>query len=419
MTDGDDANDGDVEVAPDERLDDAEAALEAAETEADLDDVEATLEDIAADIEATEFPEPDDDEEEDPGAELEDRLSGLEDDLEAQRGPYAEDVVDELTTAQETLRETRWTEDGVPETVEAVNAFRAAAADVLAADFEEVTGDAETLADAVDEVAETVADAGLDADDDAEGIDALLTAADDLADGLDAAEEWDDLETHEQLRAQGFYDVLGHTKDFPPEWAALKEHEKRGNVEMVLLALEELQSEFMEENALDALVRMNHPGAYEAMFDRASKRDNRGIEILGKMGPDAADAVETLIEYVDEDSDPQLQKVTFRALGEIGDEAATQPLANQLEADNDNVRPLAARALGLVGDTRAVEPLVEALSHDHDNTRAAAAWALRQIGTREALEAVADHDADDAFIVETEVEKAADTLDAAEVEPAV
>lgn len=417
MTDGDDANDGDVEVALGERLDDADAALEAAETEADLDDVDATLEGIAADVESTAFPDPDDEDGADPSAELEDRLSALEDDLEERRGPYAEDVVDELETAVETLRKTRWTADGGPETVEAVSAFRATAADTLAVDFGEATDDGDALAEAVDEVAEAVVDAGFDPDDDADDLGALLTAATDLLDDLDAAEEWDDLETHEQLREEGFYDVLGHTKDFPPEWAALKEHEKRGDVEMVLLALDELQSEFMEENALDALARMNHPGAYEAMFDRAGKRDNRGIEILGKMGPDAADAVETLVEYVAEDSDPQLQKVTFRALGEIGDEAATQPLADQLEASNDDVRPLAARALGLVGDTRAVDPLGEALSHDHDNTRAAAAWALRQIGTREALETVADHGADDAFIVDTEVEKAAAALDVTEAEP--
>jgi HEAT repeat protein len=128
----------------------------------------------------------------------------------------------------------------------------------------------------------------------------------------------------------------------------------------------------------------------------------------------ATEAVETLIEYVDADSDAPLQKVTFRALGEIGDERAVQPLADQLLMDNDTVRPQAARALGLIGDTRAIKPLSETLKADDESAvRAQAAWALRQIGTKRALEAVVDHGSDETFIVQTELDKARDALDAA------
>ncbi|WP_423751342.1 HEAT repeat domain-containing protein [Salinirarus marinus] len=420
MTDGDDETPADEESGADEtgdvtaedletRLDEAENAIDAAETEADLDDVEETLDAVEADLESADLPEPEEDDEADPREELESRLADLRDALDDARGPYAEDVVDVLDEAATTLAETEWTETGEDEIVDAVEAFADDVAETLDGSFAPDGRDVEALVDAVDAVADAVSDAALDPDEDADDVAALLDAADGLVDGLDAAEEWDDLETHVQLRAQGYYDVLGHYKDFPPEWAALKEWEKRGNVEMVLLALDSLQSDFMERHCLEALARMNDDAAFEAMHQRAGKRDKPGIEVLGKMA--AEDAVETLVEYVDADSDPQLQKVTFKALGEIGSKEATQALADKLVMDNDQVRPYAARALGLIGDTRAVDPLADALADDEsDRVRAAAAWALRQIGTERALEAAAEYEDDPSFLVQNEAERAADAL---------
>jgi len=404
MTDGDDETDLPAETL-DSRLDETAEALDAAETEDDLDDVENRLDGIAEDLDAADFPAPAEDAEdaEDPAAELQDRLDALRDDLATARGPYASDVTDAIEDARETLTETRWTEGGETEAAGAVEAFVADVNEALDADL---SGDDAT---ALDAAAETVADAGLDPDADAETIDALLEATDALESGLADAEEWDDLETHEQLRAQGYYDVLGHYKDFPVEWAALKEWEQRGNVEMVLLALDSFQSEFMERHCLEALTRMNDEAAFEAMHQRAGKRDKPGIKALGKMA--AEDAVETLVEYVDADSDPGLQKVTFKALGEIGSEAATGPIANKLDAENEQIRPHAARALGLIGDTRAIDPLADRLADgDDDETRAAAAWALRQIGTERALSAAADYSDDRAYLVQHEASQAADAL---------
>ena len=399
----------------DARLDESAETLEAAETEADLDEVEADLDDIEADVERADLPEPDEDDEdaEDPRADLESRLSDQRDDLADQRGPYASDVVDDIESVQATIADTRWTESGEADLPHVVDEFLDAMNETLDSDLARAgDDDPESLADTLDDAVAAVEDADLDADEDAETIAALLEATDTLETGVSDAEEWDDLQTHEQLQAQGFYDVLGHYKDFPPELSALKEHEQRGNVEMVLLALDSLQSEFMEEHCLDALTRMNDQGAFEAMHQRAQKRDKPAIRALGKMA--AADAVETLLEYVDSDSDQTLQKVTFKALGEIGHEDAVQPLANKLAMDNDEVRPYAARALGLIGDARAVDPLADvAADDDSDNVRAAALWALRQIGTEAALEAAAEFDDDRVFIVQTEAEKARDALGAA------
>jgi hypothetical protein len=361
-------------------------------------------------------------------------------------GVDAEDVAEAIESAGATLEDTEWTAAGFDDAADAVTAFVEAAADAIddeidpdaidtdpevpgAADDSVATDDGSESGDgsddpvavlvaALDAVAAGVADAALDPDDDAETIAALVEATDDLEAGLEDAEEWDDLETHEQLRAQGYYDVLGHYKDFPVEWSALKEHEARGNVDMILLALDSLTSDFMERHCLEAFERMGKRGKTEASLEellgRAEKRNQFAIRILGKMA--AEEATETLVEYVPESSNPQLQKATFKALGEIGAKEAVQPLANALVDDDTEelVRPHAARALGLIGDARAVDPLADVLADDgSDDVRAAAGWALRQIGTRDALETVAEYADERSFIVSTEGDKARRSLDAA------
>ncbi|ELZ91553.1 PBS lyase HEAT-like repeat protein [Haloferax mucosum ATCC BAA-1512] len=416
MSDGDDDT---TELSPesfDERLNEAEEALEAAETEADLDDVEATLDEIDADIESAELPEPDDEDEDDPAEELESRLSDLRDDLESQRGPYAQDAVETLDGAKSTITDTRWTEQGEGEIVAAVETFATEFNDVLDSSVA-VDGDAESdLTAAIDDAISAVESAGLDADDDAETIADLIAVADGLADGLDDAQEWDDLETREKLQVQGFYDVLGHYKDYPPELSALKEHEQRGNVEMIALAFDSFQSDFMQEYCIEAFTRMNDDRAYETIEGQAKRRDKGVIKAIGKMAAEAG--VEMLVDYVDSDNDPALQKVVFKALGEIGSEEATQPIANKLVTENENVRSAAARALGLLGDTRTVEPLTDVLADDDvDSVRASAAWALRQIGTETALEAAAEYADDRSYLVQREAELAADFLGEGTAEP--
>ena len=394
-----------------ERIEAAGEALEAAETEADLDDIEADLAAIETELEASELPALDDEDEDD---DLESQLEALREQLADQRGPYAEDVTAAIGASTETVDDGEWTSQGDREVVEALEAFVDTVEETLDVSLGGVDDEATTAI--LTAASEAVEAAGLDPDEDSETLAALIEATDMLAEDLDAAQEWSDLTVRETLQAEGYYDVLGHTKDYPPEWAALKEHEKRGNTEMVLLAFDQLDSDFMEDHCLDSLSRMGPIAATEEAIDEmlalANKRDKKAIEILGKMG--ATEAVETLIEYVDADKDAELQKVTFRALGEIGDETAVQPLANKLLMDNDTVRPRAARALGLLGDTRAIKPLSEALKADENpNVRAQAAWALRQIGTKRAREAVVDHGSDDTFIVQTEIDKARQSLDAA------
>ncbi|WP_435179108.1 HEAT repeat domain-containing protein [Halorussus sp. AFM4] len=389
-------------------LDAAEEDLEAAETEADLDAVEAELDDIEADLERADLPEPDEDDEdaEDPRERFEDRLADLRSDLEEARGPYAEDVVEDVTAAGTTVEDTEWTDTGREELADVVDEFLVAVEEILGTDVDATVSPAvEDLVDALEEAAVVVGEAGLDPDDDAETIAELVEAAADLEAGVEDAEEWDDLETREKLQAQGFYEALEHRKDYPPEWHALKVWEKRGRADMILLGLENFQSNFMEEHCLEALERMGHPDALDAMVERAGRRDEAAIRILGKIGSE--EGLDAVLDYVD--SDPGLAKPALKAAGEIGSEEATQPVADRLAADDASVRSQAARALGLIGDTRAIDPLADVLADDEaDEVRASAAWALNQIGTERALEAVRPYADDRAYLVQVEAEKAAD-----------
>lgn len=429
MSNGDDETEGDSEEAADSetaasgpdietfnsRLDELEAAIEAAETEDDLDEVEADADVIEDDLEEAEFsvPEPDDEEEEpeDPKEPLESRLEEIRDGIETQRGPYGEDVQNDAEDAADRIRETRWTRDGKPAVKDAIDAFLEAAEAELDERFEPDNDDLDVMADAIVTVGETASDGRLDADEDAETIAALLEAIDGLDSALDNAEEWNDLEIAEQLSREGFYDRLNseNRKDFPPELGVVRIAEAENDPERILMALDALDSGFMEENCLDALRRLGPEEAIEPMQELAKRRDQGAIEVLGKIGDEQA--VETLLDFVDS-SNPPLQKVTIRALGEIGSKEASQEIANALADDAQIVRSVAARALGLIGDTRAIEPLSERLADETeaDEVRASAAWALVQIGTERALQAASEYDADRAYTVQREAEIAREAV---------
>ena len=389
------------------RLEEAAETLAAAQTEADLDAVAEQLDAVEAALEAADLPEPDDEDEESPEDRVGERLSALRDDVAEARGPYVEDVTAALEDAAETLTDAEWTEDGEAAAVAAVETLLGTVNE--AADLD-LAADGETPADAAEDLAtvgETVSGLGLDPDDDAETVAELVAAAETLEADLEAAEVWDDLTVREQLDAQGFYSVLDpkNRKDFPPEWNAVKLYEQAGDVEPILLALEAFESDFMEENALDALEHIAPKAAFEPVHDRAQRRDYQAVRILGRIGDERA--CETLEDFLG-GGDIKLERVTLRALGAIGSTDSTQAVANRLVADSADVRSAAARALGTIGDTRAIDPLADVLAEDDaDEVRASAAWALNQVGTERALEVAADYTDDRSYIVQAEAEKAA------------
>jgi len=398
----------------DAALSELSAAVELADTEAEIDDVDEAIGDVESAIADADLPAPGDDEES-PRKELKARLSELEADIEETRGPYAEDAVEAIGEASATIADTRWTADGEAAVRTGIETFLDSAGATLGESFDPPET-IEESADVLAAVSDAIDGADLDPDADAGAIEALVDAADALATTLADAEEWDDLTTTEQLDAEGFYEVLDHRKDYPPEWHAIKVWEKRGNAEMVLLALETLGSEFMEEHCLEALERMGPQEAIDPMLQRATRRDKPAIRILGKIGSE--EALDTIEEYAGPDADDGLRRVALKAVGEIGSRESTRTVAQGLSADSESVRSRAARALGLIGDTRAIAPLEDVLStSDSDTVRASAAWALLQIGTERALDVASEYADDHSPLVEAEAETAADALGVAEVEP--
>jgi hypothetical protein len=397
-----------------EQIDDAEEALAAAETESDLDDVEASLDAIESALADADLPVPDDDEDDEaPADRIESRLSELRDQLEAERGPYLTDVTEALEGTEETIADSEWTEAGQQDVVQAVEAFLGsldetdsvtAGADVTVED----DGSAAAAA-AVNSVRTALAERQLDPDDDAGTIEALLDASETLADDLEAAEVWDDLTIREQLDAEGFYDVLDaeNRKDFPPEWNAVKLYEKAGEIEPILTVMERFDSDFMQDNALDALEHVAPVEAFDAVHQLAQRRNKQAVRILGRIGDERA--CDTLEDFLG-GGDTKLELETLRALGMIGNEESTQAVADRLVADSSEVRSVAARALGLIGDTRAIEPLADVLADDDaDEVRASAAWALVAIGTGRALDEAAQYADDRSYLVQTEAKKAVGT----------
>lgn len=88
----------------------------------------------------------------------------------------------------------------------------------------------------------------------------------------------------------------------------------------------------------------------------------------------------------DEQGSMYVRAGAARALGELGDSRAVEPLITALKDENAHVRRRATWALGELGDPRAVEPLRVALKDEDETVRADAATALEKLGNARAVE---------------------------------
>lgn len=84
--------------------------------------------------------------------------------------------------------------------------------------------------------------------------------------------------------------------------------------------------------------------------------------------------------------DARVRYCAVRALGQLGDPRAVEPLIELLSAPDSSTHDAAADALGELGDPRAVEPLIKLLSGRGSNTRNAVASALGRLGDPRAIE---------------------------------
>ena len=98
-------------------------------------------------------------------------------------------------------------------------------------------------------------------------------------------------------------------------------------------------------------------------------------------------AVEPLIAALG-DQDWGVREAAARALGKLGDARAVQPLIAALADQDSTVREAAARELGKLGDARAVQPLIAALADQDSTVREAAARELGKLGDARAVQSL-------------------------------
>jgi HEAT repeat protein len=97
-------------------------------------------------------------------------------------------------------------------------------------------------------------------------------------------------------------------------------------------------------------------------------------------------AVLPLIQGVTQGSLGPGRALVFRALGQLRDARAVEPLIAALADESPHVRQDAAKALGLIGDPRAIGPLIGAFRVEYGDTEDITAWqdaaiALARLGT--------------------------------------
>ena len=139
------------------------------------------------------------------------------------------------------------------------------------------------------------------------------------------------------------------------------------------------EEEWVRSSAAEALGKMRDKSVIPVLIEALKNEDDSDEEViseaakaLGKIGPEAKDAVPALINVLNYEYG-NVKQYAAEALGNIGSEvkgtipALIKVLKNEYE-DSD-VRKSAARALGKIGPTAkdAVPVLVEALKNEYEN----------------------------------------------------
>ena len=99
--------------------------------------------------------------------------------------------------------------------------------------------------------------------------------------------------------------------------------------------------------------------------------------------------VESLIEALAFQDDHNVRLAAASALGQIGDERATQPLIEALD-DRNRVKEVVAKALGEIGDPKAVEPLIATLDDHNWEIRSTVARSLGKLNDPKAVPALVE-----------------------------
>ncbi len=92
-----------------------------------------------------------------------------------------------------------------------------------------------------------------------------------------------------------------------------------------------------------------------------------------------SDAVPPLLKILKVENDKNVCKRVIKALSEIGDVRAVDPIKKILVGKDHDLRQIATDALGKIGDKRAVDPLIKTLKYGDKNDQKNAAEALEKM----------------------------------------
>lgn len=146
------------------------------------------------------------------------------------------------------------------------------------------------------------------------------------------------------------------------------------------------QFELVDRNANDVLL-----SAIENSSNQLARI--HGVWGLAQLGRQNIDAVEPLIEFLD-DEDSEIRAQAAKMLGDVRYKPAAESIVPLLSDEDARARLFAAEALGRIGYENAVAPIVDMLEANNDEDvylRHAGATALARIGNAEAVTDLADH----------------------------
>jgi HEAT repeat protein len=190
--------------------------------------------------------------------------------------------------------------------------------------------------------------------------------------------------------------------------------------DQVARELEALRGEdgLRRRQAARALGQLGDARAVEPLLEALeARREAEAAEALGRLGD--IRAVEPLIDVLRESDWSQSRVSAAGALGRLRDARAVPALVAALHDQWGEVRSAAAEALGEIGAASAVEPVCRALRDRYAGVRASAAWALGLLGTVDAVQPLIETLHDPSDYVRMEAAQALGRLGSPEALPAL
>ncbi len=154
---------------------------------------------------------------------------------------------------------------------------------------------------------------------------------------------------------------------------------EKGKVERLIKALKDKRVSSM---AAKALSELGDTRAVEPLIKALSFTFGFDEESIAEALGKLGDnrAVEPLCKLLESNASSWGREAAVKALVKLGDLRAIEPLIKALEDKEEKVSGAAARALAMLGDARAVEPLIVALGFKYWGNPKAAAEALVELG---------------------------------------